>query len=79
MLHRAEECYKDSVDEDKARDDYAHMGATLMQLAVLCLMFEDPKQHAKAAQYKAQAMELLAAAKKKDPSMPPEGRGGPCT
>mmetsp|Transcript_71941 Transcript_71941/g.83595 ORF Transcript_71941/g.83595 Transcript_71941/m.83595 type:complete len:567 (+) Transcript_71941:105-1805(+) len=59
MLRRAEECFKDSIDDDRSRNDFANMAQTYMQLAALYLMFEDPKLQAKSAPSKESGIEAL--------------------
>jgi hypothetical protein len=63
MLRRAEECYKDSIDDDRTHNDFYNMGITYMQLAALYLMFDDPKQQAKSAPSKESGIEALYRAK----------------
>lgn len=59
MLRRAEECYKDSIDDDRTRNDFANMATTYMQLAALYLMFDDPKLQAKSKPSKESGIEAL--------------------
>jgi hypothetical protein len=59
MLRRAEECFKDSIDDDRSRNDFVNMGTTYMQLAALYLMFDDPKLQARAQPSKESGVEAL--------------------
>lgn len=84
MLRRAEECYKDSIDDDRTHNDYYHMGVTYMQLAALYLMFDDPKQQAKSEISKDSGIEALMRAKTGEAPQQQQparrgGRGGAAT
>lgn len=59
MLRRAEECFKDSIDDDRSRNDFSNMATSYMQLAALYLMFDDPKLQAKSQPSKESGLEAL--------------------
>jgi len=61
MLKRAEECYRDALDEDKCRHNYSRMAVSATQLAALYQVFPEKEDRVKsnsarehAAQYAAQ-------------------------
>jgi hypothetical protein len=59
MLHRAEECYKDSIDDDKTRHDFHNMGRTCLQLAALYLMFDSPAERQKSTLMRDQGLDMI--------------------
>ena len=59
MLHRAEECFKDSIDDDKTRNDFHNMGMTCLQLAALYLMFDSPGEKQKSALMRDQGLDMM--------------------
>lgn len=63
MLRRAEECYKDSIDDDRSRNDHISVGTTYMQLAALYLMFDDPRIQAKSKHAKESGLEAFRTGK----------------
>lgn len=60
MLKRAEECYRDALDEDKCRNNFRRMGYSCTQLAALYLMFPDADERAKAEATREQGLVYLA-------------------
>ena len=59
MLHRAEECFKDSIDDDKTRNDFHNMGMTCLQLAALYLMFDSPSERQRSALMRDQGLDMI--------------------
>ena len=64
LLRRAEECYKDSIDEDKQRKNFKEMGVTCLKLAALATLFEASDERMKAGMFKEEGLELLKLAAK---------------
>ena len=60
MLRRAEECYRDALDEDKCRNNYRRMGHLCSQLATLYLLFPSEDDRAKAQPLRDQGLQYLA-------------------
>ena len=58
-LSRAEECYKDSIEDDKARNDFYNMGITCLQLSIVYLMCPEKEKRDKAKPMREYGMELL--------------------
>lgn len=59
LLRRAEECYKDSIDEDRNRNNYKEMGLTCLKLAALATLFESKEDKQKSKSFKVDGKELL--------------------
>ena len=59
MLRRAEECYKDALDEDRGKNNDKRLAASLIQLAALYLLFPDEADRKKASELREQGLKCL--------------------
>eukprot|EP00388_Colpodella_angusta_P045000 GDKK01064666.1.p1 GENE.GDKK01064666.1~~GDKK01064666.1.p1 ORF type:complete len:137 (+),score=28.73 GDKK01064666.1:61-411(+) len=59
LLRRAEECYKDSIDEDRNRNNFKEMGITCLKLAALATLFESKEDKQKSKSFRVDGKELL--------------------
>jgi hypothetical protein len=59
MLKRAEECYRDALDEDKCRNNFQRMGITSTQLAALYQLFPEKEDRIKTNNMREQGLQYL--------------------
>eukprot|EP00658_Telonema_sp_P-2_P005138 TRINITY_DN11932_c0_g1_i5.p1 TRINITY_DN11932_c0_g1~~TRINITY_DN11932_c0_g1_i5.p1 ORF type:complete len:485 (+),score=129.32 TRINITY_DN11932_c0_g1_i5:153-1607(+) len=69
LIRRAEECYRDSIDDDTAVRNKKEVCSTFFKLAALCSLSTDPEDQAKAKEYKAKGLMEVVELKRQEQKM----------
>ena len=69
LIRRAEECYRDSIDDDTAVKNRKEVCSTFFKLAALCSLSTDPEDQAKAKEYKAKGLMEVVELKRQEQRM----------